>query len=612
MGVPKSGQCGNRESCFLLYVLGKTIFVKSFPNFRQPRVTLFGTLFLSGMLAFAYLYYDAIRIYWFSSRWTTDDALQQAFPMHNVLTPGVFAEDDIVSNLILGYLPPLHYWISCAITFLTQDPILTGHWVMLIQILLTLLFFFLAVRTVGGFAPACFAVTWLMHTRPTMQRMTAGLPRGWAPVILAAYLFFALKHSNRGVIVTCLICALIHPPSLVLIVPAHGLFLLHSWLRSGPTLKRAATRELVLFALVGALAIGTTMLATRRPPEIGSIVTYEQALTMPEFSKPNGRFAFVPFRPAWDEIRTFGFRAFVTNYYKPPPELKAIVPELVAILLLGVTFIGLRRQRVAIPPQLWAFLGAIVISYFAARQFAFRLFVPDRYIDIPLVLFFCSACTLGVWRALHREPNPTSSALRSAWPAGVGLLLLASFIYRMSGDGLFGPANFNIMTKGYGHVWTWLQKNTDPHALVAGHPRFMDPGPLLSGRRAYMTAEMAYPLYTEFVKLVRHRVEVSYRAHYARTLDEVLSILEPEGIDYFVFARKEFYPEALAQANFYSPFEPLVRELASRHHAEYAFRELPATIDLAVAPYMPFRDDFAAVIDMKKLKEYRAAHAGSH
>ena len=105
---------------------------------------------------------------------------------------------------------------------------------------------------------------------------------------------------------------------------------------------------------------------------------------------------------------------------------------------------------------------------------------------------------------------------------------------------------------------------------------------------------------------------MSYRAHYARTLDEFLAIIEPEEIDYFVFARKEFYPEALTQANFYSPFEPLVRELASRPHTDYAFRELPTSIDLTGAPYMPFRDDFAAVIDIKKLKEYRAAHAGSH
>ena len=571
-----------------------------------PRFTLIGFLALAGMLAFAYLYYDAIRIYWFTSRWTTDDALQQAFPMHNVLTPGVFAKEDIVSNLILGYLPPLHYWISCGITYFTQDPILTGHWVMLVQILLALMFFFLAVKSASGFAPACFAVTWLMHTRPTMQRMTAGLPRGWAPVILAAYLSFALRKSPWGVIGTCLVCALIHPPSLVLIVPAHGLYLLYEWLRADTASRSAATRELLTFCFVGALAIGTTMLATKRPPEIGSIVTYEQALTMPEFSKPNGRFAFVPFRPAWDEIRTFGFRAFVTNYYKPPPELKAIVPELVAALLVGVTLLGLRRGRQAVPPQLWAFLGAIVITYFAARLFAFRLFVPDRYIDIPLVIFFCSACTLGVWRSLHREPLPASSVLRSAWPAGVGILLLAAFVYRMSGDGLFGPANFNIMTKGYGHVWSWLKKNTPPTALIAGHPRFMDPGPLLAARRAYMTAEMAYPLYTEFVKLVRHRVEVSFRAHYARTLPEMLKVIESEGIDYFVFARKEFYPQALAEANFYSPFEPLVRELTARPHQEYAFRELPTAIDIEAAPYMPFRDDFAAVIDVKKLREHLA------
>jgi len=88
-----------------------------------------------------------------------------------VTYPGLFA-GDIVTEVMKGYLAPAHYWISYGVAMLTGgDVIMMSHWVMLIQVVLTLGFFFAAVRTAAGTVPAMVAVTWLLHDRNVMQRL---------------------------------------------------------------------------------------------------------------------------------------------------------------------------------------------------------------------------------------------------------------------------------------------------------------------------------------------------------------------------------------------------------------------------------------------------------
>src|SRR5690606_23050119 len=95
-------------------------------------------------------------------------------------------EGDLITTMMECYLAPLHYWMSWGITWLTGDPIMMSHWMMLIQVSVAVGFFFLAARAFAGTAPAFFAVLWLLHTRLVMQRLTGGLPRGWSLPLFAA------------------------------------------------------------------------------------------------------------------------------------------------------------------------------------------------------------------------------------------------------------------------------------------------------------------------------------------------------------------------------------------------------------------------------------------
>jgi hypothetical protein len=134
---------------------------------------ILGILFI----IYAFFLWKSLSRWWFHRDWTTDDAVQQTYPFHDVAHPGLFA-GDLITDVMKGYLAALHYWLHYSITWLCGDPIMSGHWVMLIEVLLSTGFLFFAVRHVVGTFPAIFAALWLLHTRHLIQRMTGGLPRG--------------------------------------------------------------------------------------------------------------------------------------------------------------------------------------------------------------------------------------------------------------------------------------------------------------------------------------------------------------------------------------------------------------------------------------------------
>ena len=103
---------------------------------------------------------------------------------------------------------------------------------------------------------------------------------------------------------------------------------------------------------------------------------------------------------------------------------------------------------------------------------------------------------------------------------------------------------------------------------------------------------------------VLRRNEISLRAHYAQDLEELYDLLEPEGIDYFIFNRTRFYPEALAKETYFEPLRGLVESLTARNYMDYAYKLLPRQVDLSLAPFMPFRDDQSVIIDLNKLGKY--------
>ena len=93
------------------------------------------TTFYIGLFAWG------LKDVWFNPQYLTDDALQQSYPLYKVFDKDLF-KNDLITEVMEGYLAPLHYFFHYLATLFTGDPILAGHYVMLLQITLTSILFF--------------------------------------------------------------------------------------------------------------------------------------------------------------------------------------------------------------------------------------------------------------------------------------------------------------------------------------------------------------------------------------------------------------------------------------------------------------------------------------
>jgi hypothetical protein len=364
----------------------------------------------------------------------------------------------------------------------------------------------------------------------------------------------------------------------------------------------------VIYTILSPLFAPLTLYVVHMPAEIGTMASYEKASQMAEFLKPKGRFPFVPLKDPVEEIKSFGFQAFITRFYNPGGFWKMNMYWVVLSAMAGLWIAGRYRRRNVLPIEVMTFGLASICVYFASRVLAFRLYVPDRHLQFPLGIFFITAFSIAAWRAFHHggeeEAEIQDTSLARSWGSLLGLASVAALVLVGSGMGLNGAANFNYSLNKKGRIFSFVRANTPETALFAGDPTHIDALPLFGMRRAYATTETAHPFYDRYYEAIKPRLELSLRAHYARDLKELVDLLTPAGIDYFIFNNREFYPSALRQATYFPPFEGMVKELASRAQDQYAFRQLPARVDNKRFPFMPFRDDRSTLIDIKKLKEY--------
>lgn len=550
----------------------------------------------SALLCLGYVFafiYD-LKDFWFNPDWTTDDALQQTYIFHKVFNPDLFA-GDLITEVMTGYLFPLHYWLTYLVTYLCADPVMTAHWVMFIQIALTLAFIFLLVRNLTDTGPAFLAVLWFCHTRTVMQRMTGGLPRGWAAPIIAGFLYFLSKKNHKAVLLILLAGCLLHPPSTLGAAVTYGVYLL--WGVYKKETRSEFLRPLTQYIILSPLFLLVTSSVVQRPENVGQMVTYQEALKMPEFSKPDGRFPFVPLNDLTYEIRTFGMDPVQNRLAGVAPIIKKIWPAVFfAVIISLIVFSYYKKKSLPLDPLLVCYFLCATLIYLLSRLLAFKLYVPDRHLQYPFSIFWVVFTICILWKVFNGKKGFISRKLIIAF----AVLLISVFIG--NGSGLNGSANFNFHKYKRGKVFEWLKTNTPAESVIAGHPRHIDGVMLFAARQGYATYETAHPFYKKFFEEMLRRHKISFQAHYARSLSELYELLRYENVDYFVFARKRFYPAALKSEKYFEPLSLFVKDLTSFDSNSYAYKQIDITAD-----YVAFKDKESVVIDIKKLAEYLAS-----
>ncbi len=538
--------------------------------------TLLHSLVVVGTLLYLGFFASKLGEYWFNPSYTTDDAFQQSFVFHEVKQPGLFARD-LIAEHMAAYLPPLHYSISYLSTWLLGSPILGGHGVMFLQLITATCFITLFIFRAAGVIPACLGTVWFLHTESVLNRMTGGLPRGWWAPILAATVYFVFQRNDRAVLLVLLVACLLNPPAALAAGVCYGLFTVYAAWTEG------ARRGLLHLALLSPFFALLLYLTTTRSPTLGHMISHEQAIAMEEFSRKGGRFKFLPFPAPVAELEKHTNQIFVREKGWPnqPTRQWIFIGTIVTITCLLIT--STRRRELIIPRELLFLFASVIGLYFAARFFAFRLYVPERYLLFGLPIFLIPALLVGLSRIGGRQLNYFV------------LLFLVCVGTRLEFP---RPGHFTVQISEGNSVWKWFATGTPKDSIVAGHPTLLNPIQLLGERRGFVTTEAAHPFFDVYYTEIRRRLLVTFEAYYARDTAKFVQLLTSEGIDYFVFGKKHFSPKELAAANYFRPYGELVKTLAAGTPNDYVYTKITQGNDQNVKSYITYENGELVVIDI--------------
>jgi hypothetical protein len=329
-------------------------------------------------------------------------------------------------------------------------------------------------------------------------------------VLLCVWALISRRYVWAGI--SWVTSALFYP----VMIPVLGLtsalvFLRDLWV------ERRMPKDWIANALLGATAIGLALFAIPKAPELGPMISYEQAVHSAEFG-PFGRL----------KLYVDGFSAGWLRFHMTGLGWSQYV---LLALAVAVGIVLMRRHKL-LPFAAWALLATGVGLWLFMRLFPdltmFELYLPNRHSRWAIagfaVIAFSGAAYLALeWVQRGRVGHLVHDAAVWAAPALVTIALLPVAIGQVR-----SPVDSDLEST-YAFLET-LPKDT----LVAAHPTLANFIPLRAHRSVLASTETSMPWMIEYYRMMKPRVEASLRAAYATDLAEADRLLEPYGVDIFV------------------------------------------------------------------------------
>jgi hypothetical protein len=197
-------------------------------------------------------------------------------------------------------------------------------------------------------------------------------------------------------------------------------------------------------------------------------------------------------------------------------------------------------------------LGASFCLHLLARLLLMKLFVPSRYVEYSLPLFYCVSSGVILAAAIETAGMKRTAPLLAA-------LLLVLGAVRLEGVGLF---DYREQASLYRFLAT-----TPVASVVAGHPEAMDNVPTFARRKVFVSYELSHTWYKRYWATLRRRTDDLFRAYYAADHHTVQRFFERYGIGYMVVRDRDFLPERITSGcAYFQPFGDRIREAATNRN----------------------------------------------
>ncbi|GFK95733.1 hypothetical protein NNJEOMEG_03601 [Fundidesulfovibrio magnetotacticus] len=469
-----------------------------------------------------------------------DDLRQQVYWMQRFQDPGLYPPDllgDYARAYVTLGVEAVYRIASFFVDPLMASKRLTGG----LFVLEALYLFALGLR-LGGRATAwaAAAMTWLMPF--FLDNISGALARGYASPLLALFVLATLHGRRQFAALTLL--GLFIP--YICLPCAAGLFAQ----RAAWSLRHKRLDE--SFAswrgwLGWAVPAGLTLANALKPQGggFGPLVWLSETAGRPEFG-PQGRLDLAPLPNPFLDFVYFPFEG--VGLFKELGLAAGIVTLalLAPALWFGARAADWRLLGRALKPLAWTG-GAFLVFYAAARLLAFKLFVPDRYVQYPLNLLYALLLAWCLAGAVSRRGLSRTAC--------AGLVLAACL---GGGVRLKGVALYDYSAQA--PLYAAIEAATPKSALLAGLPDLMDNVMTFSRRNALVTFELAHPWSRGYWERFRPRLEAVLKAYYAQDPADVRALARDWGVDFLVVNEAHFTPEFLSGRPVFEPFGAIVRE----------------------------------------------------
>ena len=463
-----------------------------------------------------------------------DDVKQQIYWMQQWLDPALFRHD-LLTEYARYYVPvgvkALYWMASWVMGPIVFSKVLPGF---LFVLLGFCLFQIGAILGDKVLAWTTLGIYWL--TPLFLDNLAGGLARGFAAPLLALLLLAWLDRRPGLIAFALLLQALFVPYMFLLGAAAVTLAWLGGRIGSFALPPFPARPADFLILAVGAVLVAG-MNFNYLDAGFGPLVSAADMSHRPEFG-PDGRYAILPVASLlWEFIRPWEFIAPFRHGSTLAGVTVCVV--VVPLALIGMWRVDWRALKDRLRPFWWVGLASVLL-YFLARIFLLKLFIPDRYVNYTISLFYCLALALCLKAVLKI----------GQWPRK--LALLAVVLAALIGAGhLYGVGLKDY--SAYQPLYAALAA-TPKDALIAGQPNLMDEISTFAQRRALVTYKLAHPWSKGYWQKIEPRLHDLFKAYYASDPQEVVAFCRKYGVSFMIVDDRHFTPDFLKGGFFLFPY----------------------------------------------------------
>ncbi len=544
---------------------------------------------VAATIVFLIAHWDAIK----NQYVIDDDVRQQTFWMQQWSDPELY-RNDLLVDYAKNYVP----WGVKAVNYL---PAKLMNPVQFSKIMAGILFVITAVLIFGlatqfkDDLTAFLAVCFFGLMGGFMSKISGGISQSFVYPLLIGYLFFISRKNLLGASLTIMLQAVFNPYCFILCFTTHSFFLIHNYWRTigqlaldtwgllislakrvslplAPAVYRPATRRTPLpglrksgadiespFALTSRqfllvnlpIFFGVFLMLLKYAlwvnPNLGSLVSKAHMIGMSEYSAA-GRYEIYPIPSfLWQLLwEPWIFNAPFADS-GPPAGWLYMIP---IILLVAYALSHWREVASLEGFRVFVYLApASIILYILARVLLMKLFVPSRYFEYSVNLFYCFVLAVCARVALENF-----GLTKCAVPIVICLLLLGGI--RLHNSGVYDYSQ-------YANLDSFVSAKTDKDSLFAGPPVLMDDVMTFGKRKVFVSYKLSHAWVEPYWSKIKKRTFDLFKAYYSTDPEQIREFCNEHKIDYLVIREEDFTPEAFKKKMYFQPFDKYIKQIAN-------------------------------------------------